>query len=418
MVLVIIGGIFLFFYSFGLNHHKADINIREKVHFKDSDIIEASEILEDSGFEEVVILSTCNRSEVFSVADEDIFSDGFFVEFFEKFFSTKNLSSFIFVKKDLDAINHLFSLTSGLDSLIVGEDQILGQVSEAYQTSLSLGFCKKILSEAFKRAINLSKKIKSDSNISHIPLSLPYIAVKKAQEFSNLSNKNALVIGIGNIGKLCIENLFETGANIFISNWNMENSIKIQKNYDDVNIIPYEKIGESLEDMDFIFSATASPHLILKKDHFLNIKNEKYIFDLALPRDVDPEISKFSNIKLLDIDSIKDISRKNLDKRYKILSSYKDEIDEKSREFFTWMKEVKIDYILKDLNDRCDDLADKTMDYIFRKTDMTQSQKKKVDKAVRNAIKKIARDPVLNFKENHGKDFDKSLKILTKVYKK
>lgn len=408
----------MFFYSFGLNHHKADINIREKVHFKDSDIIEASEILEDSGFEEVVILSTCNRSEVFSVADEDIFSDGFFVEFFEKFFSTKNLSSFIFVKKDLDAINHLFSLTSGLDSLIVGEDQILGQVSEAYQTSLSLGFCKKILSEAFKRAINLSKKIKSDSNISHIPLSLPYIAVKKAQEFSNLSNKNALVIGIGNIGKLCIENLFETGANIFISNWNMENSIKIQKNYDDVNIIPYEKIGESLEDMDFIFSATASPHLILKKDHFLNIKNEKYIFDLALPRDVDPEISKFSNINLLDIDSIKDISRKNLDKRYKILSSYKDDIDEKSREFFTWMKEVKIDYILKDLNDRCDDLADKTMDYIFRKTDMTQSQKKKVDKAVRNAIKKIARDPVLNFKENHGKDFDKSLKILTKVYKK
>lgn len=408
----------MFFYSFGLNHHKADINIREKVHFKDSDIIEASEILEDSGFEEVVILSTCNRSEVFSVADEDIFSDGFFVEFFEKFFSTKNLSSFIFVKKDLDAINHLFSLTSGLDSLIVGEDQILGQVSEAYQTSLSLGFCKKILSEAFKRAINLSKKIKSDSNISHIPLSLPYIAVKKAQEFSNLSNKNALVIGIGNIGKLCIENLFETGANIFISNWNMENSIKIQKNYDDVNIIPYEKIGESLEDMDFIFSATASPHLILKKDHFLNIKNEKYIFDLALPRDVDPEISKFSNINLLDIDSIKDISRKNLDKRYKILSSYKDDIYEKSREFFTWMKEVKIDYILKDLNDRCDDLADKTMDYIFRKTDMTQSQKKKVDKAVRNAIKKIARDPVLNFKENHGKDFDKSLKILTKVYKK
>ena len=120
----------------------------------------------------------------------------------------------------------------------------------------------------------------------------------------------------------------------------------------------------------------------------------------------------------MDIDSIKDISKKNLDKRSKILSSYKDEIDEKSREFFTWMKEVKIDYILKDLNERCDDLADKTLDYIFRKTDMTKSQKKKVDKAVRNAIKKIARDPVLNFKENHGKDFDKSLKILTKVYKK
>ncbi len=408
----------MFFYSFGLNHHRAGIDVREKVHFKDSDIIEASEILENYGFEEVVILSTCNRSEIFALSSENKFSNDFFVEFFENYFSIDDLSPFIFVKKDLDAINHLFSLTSGLDSLIVGEDQILGQVSDAYETSLSLGFCKKILSEALKRAINLSKKIKSDSNISHIPLSLPYISVKKAQEIGNLSNKNVLVIGIGNIGRLCIENLMETGANIYISNWNMDKSIKMQKEYGNINIISYEKIQENLGDMDFIFSATASPHLVLKKDYFKNIKNEINIFDLALPRDCDPEIANFSNIKLFDVDSIKDISRKNFDKRRTILQSYRANIDEKSEEFYKWMKEVKIDYILKDLNDRCDDLADKTMDYIFRKTDMTASQKKKVDKAVRNALKKIARDPVLNIKENHDEDFDKTLKILTKVYKK
>ena len=408
----------MFFYSFGLNHHKAGIDIREKVHFKDSDIIDASEILENEGFDEVVILSTCNRSEIFALTSEDKFSDDFFVKFFENYFSLDGLSSFIFVKKDLDAINHLFSLTCGLDSLIVGEDQILGQVSDAYETSLSLGFCKKILSEALKRAINLSKNIKSDSNISHIPLSLPYIAVKKAQEFDDLSNKKALVVGIGNIGKLCIENLMETGADIYISNWNMDKSIKIQKEYENINVISYDKIQENLGDMDFVFSATASPHLVLKKEHFKNINKEINIFDLALPRDCDPEISKISNVNLLDIDSIKDISRKNLDKRRKILQSYRVDIDKKSNEFYKWMKEVKIDYILKDLNDRCDDLADKTMDYIFRKTDMTGSQKKKVDKAVRNALKKIARDPVLTFKENHGEDFEKTLKILTKVYKK
>lgn len=408
----------MFFYSFGLNHHRAGIDVREKVHFKDSDIIEASEILENYGFEEVVILSTCNRSEIFALSSDDKFSDEFFVKFFEEFFNLDDLSSFIFVKKDLDAINHLFSLTCGLDSLIVGEDQILGQVSDAYETSLSLGFCKKILSEALKRAINLSKKIKSDSNISHIPLSLPYICVKKAKEIGKLSNKNALVVGIGNIGRLCIENLMETGANIYISNWNMDKSIKMQKEYTNINVISYDKIKDNLGDMDFVFSATASPHLVLKKDYFKNIKNEINIFDLALPRDCDPEISNFSNIKLFDVDSIKDISRKNLDKRRTILQSYRANIDEKSKEFYKWMKEVKIDYILKDLNDRCDDLADKTMDYIFRKTDMTASQKKKVDKAVRNALKKIARDPVLNIKENHDEDFDKTLKILTKVYKK
>lgn len=408
----------MFFYSFGLNHHRAGIDVREKVHFKDSDIIEASEILENYGFEEVVILSTCNRSEIFALSSENKFSNDFFVEFFENYFSIDDLSPFIFVKKDLDAINHLFSLTCGLDSLIVGEDQILGQVSDAYETSLSLGFCKKILSEALKRSINLSKKIKSDSNISHIPLSLPYISVKKAQEIGNLSNKNALVVGIGNIGRLCIENLLETGANIYISNWNMDKSIKIRKEYGNINIISYEKIKENLGDMDFVFSATASPHLVLKKDYFKNIKNEINIFDLALPRDCDPEIANFSNIRLFDVDSIKDISRKNLDKRRTILQSYRNNIDEKSEEFYKWMKEVKIDYILKDLNDRCDDLADKTMDYIFRKTDLTASQKKKVDKAVRNALKKIARDPVLTIKENHDEDFDKTLKILTKVYKK
>ena len=198
----------------------------------------------------------------------------------------------------------------------------------------------------------------------------------------------------------------------------MDKSIKIRKEYGNINIISYEKIKENLGYMDFVFSATASPHLVLKKDYFKNIKNEINIFDLALPRDCDPEIANFSNIKLFDVDSIKDISRKNLDKRRTILQSYRNNIDEKSEEFYKWMKEVKIDYILKDLNDRCDDLADKTMDYIFRKTDLTASQKKKVDKAVRNALKKIARDPVLTIKENHDEDFDKTLKILTKVYKK
>lgn len=408
----------MFFYSFGLNHHKTDIEIREKVHFKDSEIIDASEILESQGMDEVLILSTCNRSEVFLVSGDDIVDRDFAVGFFEKFFKLEGLSNFITFRKDLSAINHLFRLAAGLDSLIVGEDQILGQISDAFETSLSLGYGKKILSEIFRRAINLSKKIKTDSNISHIPLSLPYIAVKKAGEIMDLSNKNALVVGMGSIGELTIKNLLETGINIYISNWHIEKSYEFKKKYPSISIIDYEKRAKALGEMDFIFSSTASPHLVFKRDQFTKLDKKIYIFDLALPRDCEPSIGKLENVFLEDIDSIKDISRKNLDKRRSILNSYIPEIDEKAKDALKWMKEVKIDYILKSLNDRCDDLADKTLDYIFRKTDMTTAQKIKVDKVVRNALKKVAREPVLGLKKSHDEDFDHALNILTKVYEK
>ncbi|MDY3005537.1 glutamyl-tRNA reductase [Anaerococcus porci] len=408
----------MFFYSFGLNHHKADIEIREKVHFRDSEIIDASEILENKGMEEVLILSTCNRSEIFLVSQRNIVDRNFAISFFEDFFKLRGLSEFITFRKDFVAINHLFRLAAGLDSLIVGEDQILGQISDSFETSLSLGYAKKILSEIFRRAINLSKNIKTDSNISHIPLSLPYIAVKKAGEIMDLSNKNALVVGIGSIGELTIKNLLETGANIYISNWHMEKSFEFKRKYPEISIIDYEKRVDSIKDMDFIFSSTASPHLVFKKNQFKDIDKKVYIFDLALPRDCEPSIGDLENVFLKDIDSIKDISKKNLNKRRDILNSYIPEIEDKAKDTLKWMKEVKIDYILKSLNERCDELADKTLDYIFRKTDMTTAQKIKVDKAVRNALKKVAREPILSLKENYYEDFDSALKILTKVYKK
>lgn len=408
----------MYFYSFGLNHHKADIEIREKVHFKDSEIIDASSLLEKKGMEEVLILSTCNRSEVFLVSKEDIVDIDFAINFFEEFFKLDKLSDFISFRKDFDAINHLFKLAAGLDSLIVGEDQILGQISDAFETSLSLGYAKKILSEIFRRAINLSKKIKTDSNISHIPLSLPYIGVKKAGDLMDLSGKNVLVVGVGKIGELTIKNLLETNANIYISNWHMGKSYEFKKKYPNISIVDYNKRKDSLKNMDVIFTATSSPHLVFKKEQFMDISKKMYIFDLALPRDCDPDLSSLDNIFLYDIDSIKDISRKNLNKRRNILFSYIPEIEEKSQDALKWMKEVKIDYILKSLNDRCDDLADKTLDYIFRKTDMTKAQKIKVDKAVRNALKKVARQPVLDLKKNHDGSFDNTLKILEKVYEK
>lgn len=408
----------MFFYSFGLNHHKADIEIREKVHFKDSDVIDASEILENKGIEEVLILSTCNRSEVFLVSEKDMVDRNFAIKFFEDFFKLEGLSDFISFRKDLKAINHLFRLAAGLDSLIVGEDQILGQISDSFETSLSLGYAKKVLSEIFRRAINLSKRIKTDSNISHIPLSLPYIAVKKAGEIMDMKGKNALVVGIGSIGELTIKNLLETGANIYISNWHIEKSLEFKNKYLNLSIIDYEKRGEFIKDMDMIFSATASPHLVFRKDQFLKKINETYIFDLALPRDCEPTLKDLDNVYLYDIDSIKDISRKNLNKRRNILNSYIPEIDEKAKDCFKWMKEVKIDYILKSLNDRCDELADNTLNYIFRKTEMTTAQKIKVDKVVRNALKRVAREPVLGLKKNHDEDFDDALNILTKVYEK
>ena len=188
------------FFVIGINHHKTPIEIRERLSFRDTDIIEFTEKFAFEKNNEIVILSTCNRSEIYIYSD-NITSDEPW-NFIEKYFKTKIDEEYRFYKTGTEALRHLFYVAIGLDSMVVGEDQIQGQVINAYETSKQLGGAKKYLNKVMREVISFSKYVKTTSHASDMPSSTAYLGIRMIEEKLELLNKNALIIGIGQMGML------------------------------------------------------------------------------------------------------------------------------------------------------------------------------------------------------------------------
>lgn len=385
----------------GINHNLAPINIRESVSFTDVQKIEAINYFLDRDIDEVVILSTCNRSEIYIQAkniDEKI---KFLEDFYERFFNVADIKEYLFSKKNTSAVEHLFKVASGLDSIVLGEDQILGQVKDAHDFSMQLGSSKKIFNKLFREAINVAKDIKNTTKISHQPLSISYIGVKFIQsKIGKLEGKKALLIGMGKMNKLTIKYLKEEKLDtIYVSNRNHGKIMELESKFKNIIPIRYEDRYKVMNDIDIVISATSSPHMVIRYDEMPKIQKKILMMDIALPRDIDPKINKLENIEIYDIDNLKDIQDKNDNKRKELAKIGSKMISEKIIEFIEWIDSIKIDPTIESLNDKCLEIREDTLDYIYRKTNLDNRDKKIIDKMLTSALKRLIREPIINLKQ-------------------
>ncbi|MDO5048226.1 MAG: glutamyl-tRNA reductase [Anaerococcus sp.] len=407
------------FLVFGINHTLSSIDLREQVHFTESKIIDAIDVILSGKASEALILSTCNRSEIYLLADDDFTKDDG-IDFYQNFFDIEVLSPFIFYYENKKAIYHLLNLSLGRDSIIVGEDQILGQVKDSLDLALSINAAKKYLSYIFREVINFTKKVKTESEVSKTPISTAYIGLKAIDDNLHIKGKKALVVGVGKMGTLSINYLIDYGADISISNWTYKNSLKIKDRYPFIKIVAFEKLREVLDDYDLIITATKSPHTLIKKDFFKESKREKYILDLALPRDVDKDVSLIENINLYNIDRLKEVADINTRLRKDILDSYDDDIKAKACEIYTRINDLDFSKLLSKIQAKCDKTKDFTISYIQRKVDLDHSQEIKVERIISSALNKVSRDPILKIKNSNMPRAKKEflLKALEEVYDK
>ena len=385
----------------GINHNLAPINIRESVSFTDVQKIEAINYFLDRDIDEVVILSTCNRSEIYIQAkniDEKI---KFLEDFYERFFNVADIKEYLFSKKNTSAVEHLFKVASGLDSIVLGEDQILGQVKDAHDFSMQLGSSKKIFNKLFREAINVAKDIKNTTKISHQPLSISYIGVKFIQsKIGKLEGKKALLIGMGKMNKLTIKYLKEEKLDtIYVSNRNHGKIMELESKFKNIIPIRYEDRYKVMNDIDIVISATSSPHMVIRYDEMPKIQKKILMMDIALHRDIDPKINKLENIEIYDIDNLKDIQDKNDNKRKELAKIGRQMISEKIIEFIEWIDSIKIDPTIESLNDKCLEIREDTLDYIYRKTNLDNRDKKIIDKMLTSALKRLIREPIINLKQ-------------------
>lgn len=403
----------------GVNHNNTPINIRENVSFTDTKKIECINFLLDNGIEEVIILSTCNRSEVYIYSSNILDKIEVVKNFYQDFFDVANIEKFLFSKTEEEALKHVFNVSAGLDSLVLGEDQILGQVKDAHDFARQLGASKKVFNKLFREAITASKDIKTTTKISQQPLSISYIGIKCLKEkMGSLENKNALVIGLGKMSKLAMKHLQEEKLNnIYVTNRSYEKLKDIQDEYKNLTPIKYEDRYEVMDKVDVVISATASPHTVLKKADMPKTSNKIIMMDIALPRDIDKNLNEFKNIEVYDIDDLKKISKENDKKRRELACVGELIINEKIKEFTEWLGTIKIDPTIQSLNDKCSDIREDTLEYIYRKLDLNCREKKIIDKMLTSALKRLVREPIVNLKQikDTGKQ-EEYIKIVEELF--
>ena len=391
----------------GVNHNLAPINVREAVSFTDTKKIEAINILLDSEIDEIVILSTCNRSEIY-ISGENIqqkFNE--LASFYKDYFGVKDIEQYLFKKTNLEAIQHLFDVTAGLDSLVVGEDQILGQVKDAHEFCMKLGATKKVFNKLFRDAVTTSKEIKTITKISQQPLSISYIGVKLLKEkMGTLEGKNALIVGLGKMNLLTLNHLEEENVkNIYIANRNIEKTKEIENKFDNIIPIEYSDRHKIIQEksIDIVISATSSPHLVIKYDDMPKLDKKIYIMDIALPRDIDTKLKELNYVELYDIDDLKEIHDKNDIKRNELAQKAQEIIKIKIDEFTEWLDLTFIDPTIQSLNSKCIEIKEDTLEYIFRKIDLNQREQKIIDKMLGSALKRVIREPIINLKQVKNK---------------
>ncbi len=347
----------------GITHKDTPLEIREKGAFIKRTIREGIEFLNaQKDIEETIILSTCNRSEIYVATENTEHA----VDILKNFYLTQKsqeLSPFLFCETDRAAIKHLYRVVTGLDSMILGEDQILGQVKDALELSQSVKGCGKYLTKAFREAVTFAKKVKTIYKISETPLSLSSTAVKHVKRsFDDYAEKKVLIIGSGKMGLLALRYMAAEGFHqVYMTNRTYHPGDTYRDIYVGVNTLHYEDRYKFIEDMDVIISATASPHVVLRRSDMAERTKPLMAIDLALPRDIEQSIGEMDQVTLLTIDNFKDIIDEKMHYREQIAEKIAGEIEKEVNALMEWIAKSRVDHLVAHFNQVSGQLADETI---------------------------------------------------------
>lgn len=337
----------------GISYKKADIDIRGKVAFTASQKIEITKELINLGIPEVLILSTCNRSEIY-IATRNMNNDIKLVKNLYIKMAGSKILSYIYIKKFENSIEHIFQVATGLDSLVIGEDEILSQLKSAMNFAHEQKSCKKYLDKVVRESITFSKKVKSAYRLSENKLSVASIGVEfLKKKFGNLMDKNILLIGTGDMGQLILKYLeFEEIENLYLTNRTMNKekmNFLIDKN---IKLIEYNERYEYLSKMDIVISATSSPHVIIKLEECPTFNKEITFLDMAVPRDIDSKLEKENFVDIITLDTLNQIADEHLNMRKDIGIQIGRLIIEEAKEIELWILRTKTDSIIKGFHKR------------------------------------------------------------------
>ncbi len=400
----------------GINYKNAPLSIRDITSFTDVKKLKFFQEVETIGIDQCMVLSTCNRSEVYFFYDREIQLTQV-QQIYKKMFSEAQLEDYLIWLIGENAISYLFRIAAGLESLVLGEDQILGQVKEALDFSRTMGYSKKELNKVVRDAITCAKHIKTELKISERPLSVSYIGIQKLDKVCGICGKRALVIGSGKTAVLALKYLYEYKVGqVVICSRTLAHADGLKREFTDLTVIPYEKRYEIMKECDLVVSATASPHLVVRREHFTPIHPIVFL-DLATPRDIDTTLEQDSRIRLINLDTLQEIVKENRLERERLVAESKSMITEDMKETCTWLLQSRMDSTIESLQQRCSGIVEDSYEYLDRKLQLNQREKKLLHKVLNASLQRLLREPIQELKQIETKEEqDKYQEFVKKLF--
>ncbi len=378
------------YFIISFNYRNSDVVLRSKL---------AKLQLEDfKDFKEVFLLSTCNRIEIIFNKKWDLTE--LYDRVFKKVITPEELvKAEVFEEKE--AVEHIFKVAASLDSMVVGETQITGQLKEAFYEAYEKHFIGQDLTRLIHFSFKCAKKVRNQTQISSEPVSVASIAVRRAkEELSDLSGYSAVVVGVGDTARIVCKNLIKEGVNIVLVNRTVENAFALKEELgDDVNIDIHslEKLPKLINNYRLLFSATASNCPIIRREHIKETSFKRLWFDLAIPNDIE-EIG-CDNIKVVKVDDLKEISQRNLQKRQKELQNANDLIKKCVDEFEKYLQSVSIDPVIKFLQEKAKECSRSALDNAIKKKYLPKEMENEVEKILHNAFKRFLHNPNITLRK-------------------
>lgn len=387
----------------GINYKDAKIKIRNKVSFTDNQKIDFLQEAGKIGIDQCMILSTCNRSELFFFFREEKQLEDLRSLYAARVPEIKN-TSYLKMSFGLEAMEYLFRIAAGLESLVLGEDQILGQVKEAQEFSRTLGYGGKEINRVVRDAITCAKKIKSRFKISENPLSVSSIGIRQVDQICGIKGKQILVIGSGSMAVLAIRYLYEYKAGkVAVCSRTLAHAKELLTDFPDLFTVPYEQRYQEIEKSDIVISATASPHLVIRRES-IKLTHKTVFLDLALPRDIDERLREETLVHLLDLDTMEQIAAENQAQRIELTKISREWIKEAVKETQQWLSGSRVDATIESLQQKCDLIVEDSYSYLNRKMDLGAREQKLLRKILKASLHRLLREPILELKQLESKE--------------
>ena len=393
----------------GVNHKTTPVEIREKLAFSQVKL-EASleQLVSSPEITENIILSTCNRVEIYARVENTDRGIQLLQNFICDYhgISRGNLDQYFYSYRDNQAVEHLFRVSSSLDSMVLGEAQILGQVKEAYNTALSFSSTGMVLNQLFEKAFNVAKKVREETGIAERGVSISSAAVELAKKiFEDLENHSVMLVGTGEMAELAAKHLISYGVKtVYVASRTYERAASLAQSLNGC-ALDFESFKEEMHRADIIITSTAAPNFIIHKEMMeaaVQKRKNKPIFliDIAVPRDIAPEVNELENVYLYDIDDLQNVVNANMEERQKEAENAMEIIKQEVTKFNNWFSTLDAIPTIVEMRNRAEDMRALEVDKTLKNMDHLSSEDKDaIQQLTQSLVNKILHKPTSNLKK-------------------